>query len=429
MVGAISISSIAQNIVKGVQWDKKSPTTLQLINIEANTGIMKDVVATIALEGNEYVPNTFHHDAGNDLIFFMAHVSSGNPIGSHGQVLIIARASTGAVLKKLSLTNAMAPFIISERNEIGFIGVQRESHGYGNNDDDISLKVFNMNTGKTTATVDLNNLSFMAVAAPFSGKPSTQNGTKGNTAVSLSSTCFIGSTGELVFCAKDVMGINRLMKIDLSTGKLASSSMMQEDVLDIAFDPKTGKLLALYLESEEGGHAKLKLGELNLNSGNLSNGVLIRNIGSYEFPVTDGSIKMNGDIVVVRKVNPAGKLEIYAMDGELKNISLTVHNDGSKMVDFEFPYVGSSIRNPALNNMVKLYPNPSHGVVTVASDEKATVTRVIIRNEVGQVIQDVRVESGTQVNEIDISALAVGLYLVEIETDLTTPVVQKLMVR
>jgi|GEM_PF-5834355 len=75
-----------------------------------------------------------------------------------------------------------------------------------------------------------------------------------------------------------------------------------------------------------------------------------------------------------------------------------------------------SVENTGLENYVSVYPNPSKGNVTIKVASLFDWTKVTVYNAAGQIVkQPVAVDSFT--NELSLTNLSKGVYLVKIETD------------
>ncbi|MCB9240351.1 MAG: T9SS type A sorting domain-containing protein [Flavobacteriales bacterium] len=431
LVGGIFFSSVVSaQSVTGLKWNTSVQSQVQLVKLNPTNGDVLSPVKSIQLQsGTNYIPGTMHHDGSNDLLFFMTGAQN-NFQGFVTSKLVLTRASSGEVLRTMDVTGSMAPFIISERNELGFIGTERESHGYGNNDDVISLKVFDLNKGKARVSVKLPNLSFASVNAPFVGDAPQMNGTKSaGKHLALSSTCYISDSKEIVFSATDVMGVQRLFRIDVESGELINALSLDVEVLDMAFDAESKKLHALYIIKEVSGKTYLEVGTLNINSRMITDATRIREIATSEYPVMDGTIKVGESSVYVSKQNMSGKQEIYTVDHADHSLIQSVAQPTSiEKVDFEFPYMPTDAGSTNLSNLISVYPNPTTDQVTLASNARALVTNVVIRNNLGQTVQVIDINSGLTENTLNISYLAPGMYTLEISTDKSTPVVEKLVV-
>jgi Secretion system C-terminal sorting domain len=425
-------TSYGQNSVKGLNWSKQNPSALQIVDLNPENGEVTNIVANLGLDRNaSYIKNTMHHDIANDLLFFQTGLISNNfaaPLQS--QKMIITRASTGQILRTLDLSNAISPFVLSGRNEIGFIGIERESRGYGNNDEGLALVLFNMNSGKSSVRVELANLSFAAVPVPFMGKQVSVNGKESTSEISLSSTVYLPESKEILFSATDVMGVQRMFRINLASGRLVSSKAIDVSILDMIYDDVNKTIQTLYVQTDEENNLTLQVGSLNMLTYQIENPHQIREVSSTEFPITDGAIKFGDNKVFVTKLNSIGQQELYVLKAddhvELSNVT---NDNESERIDFEFPSIFQPSKVVTLLDLVDMFPSPAQTSITLRSMDDAKVTYVTIRSEIGQTIKEVKVESNLFENEIDISSLAAGMYYVEIETDKSTPIVKKLIVQ
>ncbi|MBO6517803.1 MAG: T9SS type A sorting domain-containing protein [Bacteroidia bacterium] len=426
----------AQSPAKAIKWNENNPSELKVMDVNPSADFSESTLNTIRLNANRrYVANTMHHDIKNDLLYFFTDdVNSASPKlpMARQQKMVVADANTGERLRELPFFNSavMAPFFIGERNELGFISVQRQFHGYGNNDDDISLVFFNLTTGEITAKVELPSLSFQAMSAPVVGKSKTTdfNGQTMTVEMSLSSPCYISSMEKLLFVAKDVLGNNRLFKVNTRTGKLESQLRVEQDVIDMVYDEENNLVRALFV-AEEDGKRSLKLGNLDMNTSRITGSVEVRELLSIEELVTDGYVELDeesGDIFVGKSM--ATRHDMYTFDKDLQLVELKSRTTPNEKIDFEFPtkYTPSSYAN--LDNVISMFPNPTSGDVTILS-ELSNVTYVKVMNNVGEVVKTVDVQSEEIANEINVSNLAPGMYFVEIQSDAAEKLTKKLIVK
>ncbi|MBI1306234.1 MAG: T9SS type A sorting domain-containing protein [Bacteroidetes bacterium] len=423
-----TVTAFGQTVTKGIKWTKQSASNITLADVNVETGdVVKSIMNIKVDNGFEYSANSFTYDQKNDLVFFMVGANGFNSISTNQ--MVVARASTGEVLRKLNISGSMSPFVLTDKNQMGFIGTERTSHGYGNNDDDISLKVFDLSEGKPVVSVKLPSLSFASVPAPFIGETSNNNGTKTQKDVSLSSTLFLPDRNEIIFSARDVMGIQRLFRIDLEQQTLISKLSLDFDVIDMAYDANKKSIHVLYLRPHESGEFTLEAATMNLFTREMKDVQVLRTLQKSEFPITDGSIRVNEDKIYISKNNPAGRQDLFVLNAE-DNVLVSTSTSASSndQIDFEFPVQHISSNVVTLDNLVTLFPNPATGTVTVKSDNRALVTYVLIRNDIGQVVQEVKIETGMSENTLDISTLTSGIYMVEVQTDASSPINQKLVV-
>lgn len=435
LLSALAITTVAyasaQTPAKGVKWNENVPSQVQIVELNPENQLSENVLETIQLSGNRtYVQNTLHHDEENDLLYFFTDFNNNSPQlpTVRQQMMVVVQASTGEKLRELPFMNTtvMAPFIISEKNELGFISSNREFKGYGNNDDDISLVLFNLTTGEITSKIELPTLSFQAMNAPFVGKMKNTTGQVGqNEDISLSSPCYISSLEKLVFVAKDVVGTNRLFKVNTRTGKLESQLKITYDVLDMVYDENKNVLRTLYVENN-----MIMLGDLNLKTNQMDASLELRALNANEDAVADGYVafdQTSGNIFVAKSND--GAQEFFTVNSELELLNKETRNNAAEKVNFDFPATYNPSYYQNLATAVKMYPNPSNGQVTVETNGMTTVTNIRVMNSVGEVMKNVEVQSGEMFNDINVSNLATGMYFVEIESDGAETVNKKLIVR
>ncbi|MFT5157470.1 MAG: hypothetical protein ACI9NN_002076 [Bacteroidia bacterium] len=435
ILSTMSIAALAQEVAKGLKWNEQNTTSISLVDVNpANGEIVGDATVLQLKNPSSVVANTIHHDQTNNLLYFQTEERFNN--FASNQKMRIVRASNGESLRDVSLTNAMAPFVIGDQGMFGFVGVERTFNGYSNNDDDISLVIFDMGSGKTTVKIKLSNLSFATTNAPFVGElennTGNQNGEIGMDQVSLSTTCFLPTTRRLIFSAKDVVGVQRMFDVDTKTGQLISSHSINFDVLDMTFDVASNLLYAVFIAQNEAGKNTLYAGTLSANNYKVLNKIAIRVLNNYEYPIMDGSIKVGESGVYVSKKDPTGRQTIYTITKETNEVvNVSTAANAFTQVDFEFPFINVKNDEVSLLNAISMYPNPAVNApeVTIASEQGVLVTKLTVRNNLGQVIQVVEINNGTVENRLNVTALKPGIYFVEVESIGASLITKKLMVQ
>lgn len=426
----------AQNNVVGLQYNENS-TQLDLVTVSPESPEDIQVKARVQLSSDKrYMPNTLTHIEDQNTLYFFTQSNNALTNGfTNGQQLEVANATTGEILRSLPFvsTTLIAPFIIPDKNQIGFIATERSFNSYGNNDDNIALVLFNMNSGEIAHRIELPSLSLSAVSTPFVGKLQSRsiNGigfTRSD--ASISSPCYIGSSNTLLFAAKDVMGINRLYRFDLTKGTLISKTTLDVDVLDMTYDEENSTVKALYIETVDGSRA-LKVGDLSLFSNVISNSSLVRNLKSTEEEINDGELELDPETQMLTVIKADGKTQwLYNFDTELNLVaSHELKLASSTKVDIEFPTPIVTRKQVLFEDLVKLYPNPAVDVVTIETEDVSKVSRITVYNNIGEEVKDVDVQSGLLSNSINVSSLKPGIYMVEIQSSGIETVTKKLVVQ
>ncbi|MFT5723843.1 MAG: hypothetical protein ACI9JN_000960 [Bacteroidia bacterium] len=430
-----SVAVQAQDDVRGLKWNDN---TSQVDVVTMNPDNPNDVtVINSLILGNDrmYTPNTLTHVAETKLMYFFTQSFNGFIRGETlSQQLVVANAETGEILRSLPIqrTTLIAPFIIPEKNQIGFIATERTHNSYGNNDDRIALVIFDINSGEIAHRIELPSLSLSALATPFIGTTSNSNTPNGNggatkTAVSVSSPCYISASQTLLFAAKDVMGINRMYRFNINTGRLVTKLAIDVDVLDMAYDDLNATVKTLYLK-ETSGERGLYIGKMSVNGSEIINEVLIRTLGADE--ITDGQIEIDPKTSICTVVKNMNDVQVfYTFDAELTLTATNALKTKSEQIDFEFATPLRSNNQFDFASLVSMYPNPATADLTIESINDNKVNRITIFDNLGQEVKDVDVQSNELSNSIDISSLKLGLYTVQIESSGVTTITKKLIVQ
>ncbi len=424
-----------QDDIKGLKWNENT-TNLELVSInpENPNEIIKSTQVPL-YNDKRYMPNTMSYVEEDNRLYFFTQSNSGFVRGfTTNQQFEIANLETGGIIKSIPMhfTTLMAPFILPGKNQLGFIATERTHNGYGNNDDNISLSIFDMNSGEIAHRIELPSLSMSATATPFVGKTSTPNPNGFNmvdTDVSISSPCVIPSTDELLFAAKDVTGVNRLYRIDMKHGVLVSKSSINFDVLDMAYDAENDIVHTLYINKENGVRS-LVLGDMSRSGTLLNNNTIVHYFTDSEKTVTDGEVEFDVDagLLTVVKINGNHQL-FYTYDTDHTLVNKTQRYKTTGNIDVEFPTQVVYPDRIEFENLVKMYPNPAQDALTIETENLTTVTRITVFDNIGQEVKDVDVQSNDLMNSIDISALKPGIYMVEIQSTGVTTVTKKLVVQ
>jgi len=84
--------------------------------------------------------------------------------------------------------------------------------------------------------------------------------------------------------------------------------------------------------------------------------------------------------------------------------------------------------NDYLSN-VTVYPNPSNGLITLTKPSSLDLHEAIIYNVIGKLVKSINLEAMADSKSLDLSALASGLYLVNIQTLNGNAVTKKLIIK
>ena len=115
-------------------------------------------------------------------------------------------------------------------------------------------------------------------------------------------------------------------------------------------------------------------------------------------------------------VEVAGKVaEDWVVTLDANNPSFTI-GDFDVHTDHIDAVGTTSIANGLDPASVRVYPNPSSGVVNISLDLEENSARIELRNSLGAIIETVETNSGSVTRQLDLSSLASGVYLIQVST-------------
>lgn len=137
------------------------------------------------------------------------------------------------------------------------------------------------------------------------------------------------------------------------------------------------------------------------------------NVDSWEWNFDDGTAPVSGTGTPIPQ-----QVHAFTTPGEY-NVTLTLSNNCNEVVTTRLVKVDAltGIDNlSALQKELRIYPNPGKSVVTVSSYNNALkIERIDVYNLMGQHIYETEVKGGQ--HQLDVTAMAAGIYNVMITTD------------
>jgi hypothetical protein len=125
--------------------------------------------------------------------------------------------------------------------------------------------------------------------------------------------------------------------------------------------------------------------------------------------ITLDSLRSGSYAVAATLVTEGGAIAVDEEGNPIKKLTgVTVQGSGQYEVTITFDVDVLNIEEYDLLRDVKLYPVPSNNTVTIESP--VNISRIVISNIVGQVVETI--ENPTEVQTISISNYATGVYLV-----------------
>jgi len=198
------------------------------------------------------------------------------------------------------------------------------------------------------------------------------------------------------------------------TGMMANISM--ELIVDKYGESPTGsvKVTALAFPTYTNGiihlhNAPVEIRVPNINeNGELTGIDIVTQNTDINGVVTFDGLKAGSYTVVATLVDYYGEIVVDDLGNPIrKSAGVTVQGSGTYEITFMFD-THTNINEANLLNSVKLYPIPSNNTVTIESP--VNISRIVVSNIVGQVVQTI--ENPTQVQTVSVANYATGVYLV-----------------
>jgi hypothetical protein len=165
----------------------------------------------------------------------------------------------------------------------------------------------------------------------------------------------------------------------------------------------TGEIRPLY-----GSPVEIRVPNINENGELVQMDFITQNTG-VDGVITLDSLRSGSYAVAATLVTEGGAIAVDEEGNPIKKLTgVTVQGSGQYEVTITFDVDVLNIEEYDLLRDVKLYPVPSNNTVTIESP--VNISRIVISNIVGQVVETI--ENPTEVQTISISNYATGVYLV-----------------
>jgi hypothetical protein len=370
-------------------------------------------------------PNTMGFDNEDNKIIVLNSQNGQPKLESYSSI-------NGNLLKSIPLNGQILGGVyIPSTKSYGVFSVITNFNGYGNNQEDISFVSIDVNTGRELFKVDMSSVSLSAKMLPFYGK-STDIINNKESESAISSLSFLPKLNQVIFCAKDVTGVNRIFRIDASTGKLVSRQSVYHNILDFAYNASKDELKAVAFESIDGKNYlyTLTLDQVEFKGSNI---VALSNFDYNPAAVTtiEGTsieFDLKNTYYITQPIQiPYSSQKTYlfsqdASNGEVKTLSYSPN-----VPQFQFGFEKSAFDKVSFLNAFKLYPNPTKGEITI-STVGINITGIRVTAANGQLVKVIAVDgSFTDIN-LNLSELIAGVYFVTIENQ-GEPVIKRVVVQ
>ena len=197
------------------------------------------------------------------------------------------------------------------------------------------------------------------------------------------------------------MGANISMELIVDKYNESPTGNIKVTVLQKKRD--TGEIRPLY-----GSPVEIRVPNINENGELVQMDFITQNTG-VDGVITLDSLRSGSYAVAATLVTEGGAIAVDEEGNPIKKLTgVTVQGSGQYEVTITFDVDVLNIEEYDLLRDVKLYPVPSNNTVTIESP--VNISRIVISNIVGQVVETI--ENPTEVQTISISNYATGVYLV-----------------
>ena len=197
------------------------------------------------------------------------------------------------------------------------------------------------------------------------------------------------------------MGANISMELIVDKYNESPTGNIKVTVLQKKRD--TGEIIPLY-----GSPVEIRVPNINENGELVQMDFITQNTG-VDGVITLDSLRSGSYAVAATLVTEGGAIAVDEEGNPIKKLTgVTVQGSGQYEVTITFDVDVLNIEEYDLLRDVKLYPVPSNNTVTIESP--VNISRIVISNIVGQVVQTI--ENPTQIQTISVANYATGVYMV-----------------
>jgi hypothetical protein len=368
--------------------------------VHFNADLSVNTVATIEINGS-LVANSFFQSADDGTAGFVTVNSFNN-----AKEIVVINMS-GEIQNRFPINfRSMGFTYLPDIDGMGFIQSNQNHNPYGNNDDDISFVIFDLEQGFVRSSITLDQFAFDPAELPFTGKNGSPNGQAQHTEVTVSAPFYNSEKGRVEFFGTDVMGNQRHMMIDVLRSAVISDRVVYNNI--VAAAPVDSRIYKVVTAEKESGRTQIFVADYNVQNGLLLNKVHVE---------THNNTTLNPGVLVMDE----SKLSLY-YQGITGSSTRMIHldpetneADESTVVagktTFNFPVSKETLFDKL--GSVSVYPNPTSNEVTVTNDY-GIISRIEVLNIFGQVALVIEASSGLEVNTMkaNLSDLAPGTYFI-----------------
>lgn len=380
-----------------------------------NTELGEFETPTVSL-GAGYSRNTFVKYAGQEQYAYASFDGTSSTIHVQNEA--------GGHFKSTRLYDHVLSLSFAEsKNKLVYLATSKVPNYYDFLTEDVSITILDL-VDNTANKVKIPTFSIFVPTLPYVGEK-TKKDVRGFTQkhnFSISLPTINSDKSEFVFVAKDIPGFNRLLKLDLNTNKIRTVSV-QFEALSLTYCTATKTLKGLIVEENAKGGTAYYVVDINDMTGEATNKVLLGEQSVALNAEQNGTIQYDAELnqVFVSKTVNVERI-VYQLDAETNEVveSIIVKQNA----DIFIPQKTNKDRNNiySLKNIVKVYPNPTLNVLSVESDLDKLIDKIVLTDATGKVLRNISVQSGSALNQIDISNVSQGIYYLRVSSGVETHV-------
>jgi hypothetical protein len=400
----------ANNQIKIVKFDAETQTStiLKTYNGEAKPN-------TMAFDNEDY-----------RIVVLKDELNNSSSIESYSSI-------NGALFKSIPLNGkVLGGVYMPSSKSYGVFSVTTQFNGYGNNQEDISFISIDVRTGRELFKVDMSSVSLTAEMLPFYGLSNSNQNSKNITEVGISSFEFLPNVNQVIFCAKDVTGTNRIFRIDASTGRLVSKQAVNHNILDFAYNGVKDELKAVAFEKIE-GKIFLYTIDLDQNDFKSTNKTAILSFVNQANSFIDAAgtsieFDLKGTYYITQPVQQpyaTDKTYLYSQNATNNETNELTYSAG--VPQFKFGFEKSAFDKGSFLNSFQLYPNPTKGELNIVTTG-IVITGIKVTNASGQLCKDVAIDGVFTDVSLNLSELPTGVYFITIENK-GNPIVKRVVIQ
>lgn len=357
--------------------------------------------------GSQYTKNTFLKLSDQDQYVYSSYDGTSSTIH-------IFNEEGGHYTNLRRYENVLSLNYFEKQDKLVYLSTRYVPNYYDFLSEDISITILDFDNN-TARNVKIPTFSIYVPSLPYIGerKRTDNRGVEQKLNYAISLPTIDMHKNEFMFVAKDIPGMNRLIRMNLETYEVTTTAV-GHNVLSLVYCSKTKETKALIFEPKVLGDGyDYYIANLNTVNGLISNKVFVSSYAKAQSAETSGSLAYDYDRNVVLVSKQIGSSHMVFEVDENNQVTSTQQLFDEADIAIPLPYEANKVYG--LGHYVKMYPNPTNSVLTIESTQGQEVEQITVMDATGKVVKNVAVQSGLVANDIDVAAFVQGVYYVRIE--------------